>query len=791
MKKNPLYVIAVIMAILMTIGILFVPQSLSLAQTVSPTKTAGTPTKPAVQITPTVFNLSNVVATPSSEQLAKGENVTFSTLGYSDTTLYGPYGSFYADVSIPANWKLLPGAKVRLNLTLNVVKPVDPKSAWLGPTIYVYFDDIYIASHLLGGNGQYSFDVALPSSQLVEKTDGNHSLYVYMDATYDCNYDQSTVLVIQSDSYFNFDHLEDRVIPNISQLPNPYYQEYSFLKNQEYIVIPDKPTDSELQAALIVAAGFGRMSGGGINFTTIPVSQLTDTIEKSSHLIFVGKASSLPVLKTLKLPSTTDGTKFNVSGMADNDGILQVSASDWNQAKALLVVSGKTDEGVLKAAQTLSSGTVRSAPNTKVAVIANVNTSTANQQTIPVDQTFKSMGYQNINLTGLGVRTQNYLFSLPSGYKIGSDAYVDLYFSASQLLDYNRSSVSVILNGNRIKDVSYADVVANSMVKPAHVELPAYAFVAGTNRLTVEATHTVDHCTYTDTTILWTTVMSNSVLHLPKSTEVQPASDIEDLAIYPKPFSDAQDLSNVAFVVAPNDLDALDVAGKLATNLGSQTSSDIINLTAYSSATTPAAIKQAKNVIVIGKPAELPMVAELASAMPAPFAAGQNLAEEGNLRVIYRLPSDSSIGYLELFPAPWDPTATILTVLGSTSDGLKWAGNTLVDETQRASLAGNYAVTNGTSIFTADTSMGGGTENISATAVPAAVVTVTAAPTGAGIASISLNVQPQTASKPYVDPKIWIPYVVGGLTLVILIIIIIVLVMNSKHNKDSRYRIDQ
>ena len=60
--------------------------------------------------------------------------------------------------------------------------------------------------------------------------------------------------------------------------------------------------------------------------------------------------------------------------------------------------------------------------------------------------------------------------------------------------------------------------------------------------------------------------------------------------------------------------------------------------------------------------------------------------------VRFRLPADASVGYLELFPAPWSQDRAVLAVLGSTVQGVQWAGVSLTLPELRGQLANNLAI---------------------------------------------------------------------------------------------------
>jgi len=106
----------------------------------------------------------------------------------------------------------------------------------------------------------------------------------------------------------------------------------------------------------------------------------------------------------------------------------------------ILVVSGDTDQGALKAAQAVSTGTLLSDRVPNVSIVQNIQTALASAPQ-PVDQTLADMGYSRSLFENLGLESNSYRFYIPPGLTVASDARFDLIFGNSELLDYNRSGL--------------------------------------------------------------------------------------------------------------------------------------------------------------------------------------------------------------------------------------------------------------------------------------------------------------------------------------------------------------
>lgn len=795
MKK----IILTAITIILITGALLIPQSTISAQVYTPTTPANiaTPVLPTtvtnLQTAAQVTEISPFPATPGLDQLERGENVSFRVLEAKDVAMVGPYSSYFLNVGIPSHWKIDQSAKLTLNVNLNITRPQTLKgnyTSWLGPRLDVYFDDVFLTSLRVMNNGDYTFNIPLPVNQLKPTRSGDHFLYLYLDASYDCEYDQSSVLVIKADSFFTLPHEAAKQTPTLNNLPVPFFQRSSFIPNQVTLVVPNNASESELQAALTVAAGFGRMTTNKLQLAAMPQNQVTDAIKKSSQLIYVGKAASFPTLSSEALPAPSDGTQFKAAGAGADDGILQIVASKTNPDKAIMVVGGNSDAGVIKAAKAISTGTIRANQNAQMAIISDVVAGNVVSANLPVDRTFESLGYENITLQGLGFVSSQYLFTLPGGFSVGPDAYLDFSFAHSGLLDLERTSVSVILNDVQVNSIAYSDESSKTNVTPLRLSLPAYAFVPGVNTLLVEANHVNKHCAYYTTGEMWTTIYNKSLLHIPPAAPTEKRTVTPNFANYPRPLSNDPDLTSVAFLVSRSDPNALFTAVKIAEDFGRQTTSGIVNLSAYFGDKVPDEVKKGKNLILVGMPNNLPILTELSASLPAAFKPGSNIADESGLSVSYRIPPETSIGYMEILKSPWNENRIIMAALGSTSEGLKWAATALTDPTFVTQLNGNYAVTNGLQVYSVDTLAGSGTMNIGVTAVPEMAVIVTPA----ALTNVESNLAPAipTNASPFeIDPKIWIPYAIAVISIITILVVIIVVSVNTRRRRDEKFKIDR
>ena len=247
---------------------------------------------------------------------------------------------------------------------------------------------------------------------------------------------------------------------------------------------------------------------------------------------------------------------------------------------------------------------------------------------------------------------------------------------------------------------------------------------------------------------------------------VQNQTDIStavNLADYPAPFNFDLEMNGTAFVLPRNDLEAWRGAVKIVSYLASQANSPIVTLSAFYGDEFPEDRRQDYHVILIGRPSQLPVVDELSQVLPVPFEAGSDRAIEGNLRVIFDIPEDAPLGYVELLVSPWNPKNVIIALLGNSAQGEVWATSAMTDAALRSQISGNFVIVNGLQILASDTRV------FPISGIP---------PSGEETPDVSINVtpNPDTQNTPTPQGQNWIPLaIIIGVGLIVLTVFFVVI----------------
>jgi len=707
-----------------------------------------------------------VQAAPTEDVISMdATKVPFTIFQKEDIPLSGTFDSVYLPFAVPNSWALSTGAELHLDITVNQNGISSSEFGYPlvtgGGTLTIYLNNTVLGVLNLNENGNVQTDLPIPLEAFT--SDGRAAFYAELESGDFCYVDKDFSLLIHPTSFFTLPHSIVAPVPDIVNLPKILYQG-TFVQESALIVLPDKPSAAELQAALTVAGGLGIISGNSLPIDATTISALTPEQKSSNHLVLVGKPSAFTILENLGMPVPPVGGSFQVSTGNTDAGVVQLVNSPWNVSSVVVLVSGNSDVGVIKAAQAVSTGIMRPNRFPNLAVVEDVQPPQATQVAVSTSKTqsLASMGYSNRVFKFKGLNVETYGFQVPFGWTIAEDAYFELVYGHSALIDFDQSGIIVMLNGIPIGSVRFDLETAKNAINRVKIDIPQSAILPGANRLEVQAyIYPEDFCTPPGTQVLWINIWNDSVLGVPLIQKQADISTVVNLADYPEPFIFDFELNSTAFILPRNDLDAWRGAVKIASYLASQANSPIVTLSAFYGDEFPVDKRQDYHVILIGRPSQLPVVGELRQELPVPFEAGSDRAVEGNLRVIFDIPDDAPLGYVQLLVSPWNPKNVIIALLGNSSQGEVWATSAMTDAALRSQISGNFVLVNGPQILASDT-------RVFPISSPS--------PSEKETPDVSINVTPEPGAQdaPLYQDRDWIPpAILIGVALIVLVIVFV------------------
>lgn len=729
---------------------------------------------------------------PAAQEADPGNNLTFLQLGKADRVLRGPYDSYNFIFSVPASWKLSSGAQLELHMNASFTGQAnagDGGSPAFGGTLMVSFNNVSLAVLNINQLGEQIATLPIPDAALQSaRKDGRHELDIRLDSGIDCKVDQNFNLVVSASSNFTLPHTQVAPVLDLTSFPSPFSLDSAW-PDQAVIVVPDQPSAEELQSALTISAGLGNLVSKSLTLTLAKESQLTEEQKSTSHIVLVGKAASLSSLASYQLASPVAASGFAAS-QDDQDGVIQLLASPWNASKVVLVASGGSDAGVVKAAQAISTGLIRPSNQPNVAVVSNVS-ERQYPDVVPVDQTLDSLGYTKAmtqRVSYPGEASDLYEFIVPPGQEPVGDAYFQLVFGHSALLDFSRSGLVVLLNDQPIGSFQFTADSARQK-NTVSFNIPSIDLQPGRNILEVRADlFPFDNCTRPQLDSLWFSVWRESSLHLPLQPISTGSTTLFDLDFYPAPFVLHATLGDTAFVVAKDDVVGWNAAVKIAARLGDQLNGKIITVKTFYADAIPEQARQSYHLLVVGKPSQIPLYSELQDALPSPVDLATNTPKQLGY-VTYRLSDQSSVGYLEMLRSPWSANRVVLAVFGNSDQGLNRAVDALTLSDLRTQLSGDYVEVTDSQLIALDTRIlseqmvntAGSGQSQDSQAGSQNVLTAGQADTSVGTpspgiqAAVVAGAQPISLTPYPVERPAWVlPAMLGTLALILFILLFVI-----------------
>ncbi|NPV85795.1 MAG: hypothetical protein HPY45_07270 [Anaerolineae bacterium] len=625
-----------------------------------------------------------------------------------DQVLQGPYDSAELYFTLPPSWKLTGDeAKLHLNLTayfssMLIGQGATSAEGLVAGNLTVMLNGVTLQRQFLQSSGNQTIEITLPEEALIaEPLTQQHHLVIQWDASASCNFNLATSVVIHPDSKFSFSYQKAAVSLDLSEYPSPLYLQNTPFPAAVTIVVPDQPSQQEMQAAVAVAVGLGIVSQGELNLEFAPVGQLPTTLRDNTHLVMVGNVHKFETLKD----------KISTAAQ-DTDGIIQELLSPWNAERVILAVTGRTDESVLKAARAVHGGRIISTADASLAIVRQAHEQPG-EMTYSEDITFDRLTMDALTFRDFGTTRKTLIFNVPAGVAIGADAYVDLAFNHSQLIDYLRSGMVLRLNGQPIGSVRLSDVT--SSYNQLRIIIPPTAIRVGANHLEIQVDLVPRNiCTDPRQESLWVTIFGTSSIHLPVTTQGVASQPVQALGQYPLAVAD--DLSASAMIVSQNSPPSWYVAVRLAYQLGALAGMGGYPEIVYAESVPPSLWSE-KHLIVIGNPQQLPIMPELNPVLPLPFGAGGEPGAALSAGLKYQIDEKQSIGYLQL--GQTSSGKVVYAILGNSGAGVQAAAAVLQNPQALKMLsAGNLAIVQGKRLMVENVLLGEQGMEQAATVIP-------------------------------------------------------------------------
>ena len=159
---------------------------------------------------------------------------------------------------------------------------------------------------------------------------------------------------------------------------------------------------------------------------------------------------------------------------------------------------------------------------------------------------------------------------------------------------------------------------------------------------------------------------------------------------------------NVTFILPKDAPNSWKAAAAVAFKMGDKLDNSLTQVSVQFEDALDENVLANQNIVLVGKPSQLPLIYKWADSLPAPFTSPSEVPYDPASRVVYRVVEGSDVGYIELFSSPWGANQAVMLVSGNTENGVLLASSALAGGDFRGSLAGNFAIVSSGQIVSLD-----------------------------------------------------------------------------------------
>jgi hypothetical protein len=666
------------------------------------------PAPGCVTVTP-LLSSSSATATPSPTPLPIGPIITrdiaLSAMGGEQFQMVSPNGAAQFFFTLPSNWFITAENTLHLKInfgeTYNSIRRDDERG--LVSQLDILLDSEVISSVLLteANIGEQVIEVPLPAERLANMTLRSHTIELRLNAQGYCDFPaEAQVSGSADESFVQFRYRETLPVLDLAMFPRPLFHE-PFRTDVEtvWIVIPDSPSLTDLEALISIAVGLGASTNERLQIELAAVGSLTEEVRRTNNLVVVGKVGANGYIDALYradlLPTilSADGDIGSLDGrpITSGDGIIQLIGNPENNQRAVLVVTGQTDEALLKASRSLVGlGQGLGATGNLVVTADSVATPLAPDVDAVLEGdvfSLSDIGYpEDFILYGSGFQTVDIAFVLPRDVLPQDGAYLDLLYDYSELLNSHYGTLTVALNGSPIGSLAFTEDAAgdeNSVFRRLRIPLPADNLFPTYNVLTLAVDARIDWgCREPNQESVWFKISSDSNFFVPRTKidrQIVPHL-VED---FPFGFISTPDLNDLWFSLPaqPKPYEITQLMD-LATRIGHNYEvSSVVLRPHVSLGQLPRGTDLSKyNFVVIGRPTTNDFLADFSESLPQPMEPGTDELAQVLGTVNYRLIPGLDVGVLQTLSSPWNEDRALLVVSGTSDEGQRHAGETLMVE---------------------------------------------------------------------------------------------------------------
>lgn len=585
----------------------------------------------------------------------------------------------------PRQWKLMEGTELRLLL--------EHSSALIAERSHltISLNDVALTSVKLDADNIAGGEIRIPLPIALLQDYNKIKLEVQQHYTYECEdpFDPALWTKVSRLSNILFSYQYKPVATDLALFPEPFFDRLGYGYTVLRYVMPQRASAQTLQALGLISAGLGREISYGHAAIAEPLQSLD---EAKGHVILVGTPQENPEIARL--------LSGKLGSLGPNQGVLAIVPHPRNPALAVLVVTGGSADGVLKAALALSSPRRQFATSGDFAIINEAESDESSRIRerdgfLPETTSFslEDLGFKDTTVKGFfasPIRLE--LRTMPDVKFFERLLNLHLYYSYGAQLDTRLSTLEVRWNNITIQSVALDNPEGETRAElnisiPEEIVTPynTLQFVFHLLPRSYNPCETkVDHQ-------LWGTIFRDSRFDMPRYNYAE-MPDLAKMQYGMYPYGLYQDLAETLLVVPdnpdPNDLTA---AAAAAMELGRNTSSRRVALRLMQANDVSPELRESRDMIVIQSGRQNSFLESVADSRVLSALVDKKVLR-GDKGTLLQVSDINTLGVLEQFVSPFSRSRMITVAQGSTPETLRRSLRMMFDIRLLSQLTGDIAV---------------------------------------------------------------------------------------------------
>jgi hypothetical protein len=436
------------------------------------------------------------------------------------------------------------------------------------------------------------------------------------------------------------------------------------------IVLPERPTSTELTAAAQIAAALGQAA----QWQDPPIRAATidrlDEARANDHLIVIDTAWRNPLAQQA------------LAGVT-------LQTSPRNPQRVMLIMSGADAAELSRAAALLTTQSAR-------AQLSGTHVNPAEVAAQPVPQrparvTFAAAGFADRWVNGIGWHDLYYPIDVPYDWKVTNDAKIDLRFAHARGLA-NESMMSASVNGKQVAAVHLTR--GNADDGRQTIQISPRDVHPGRNwlHLKFDLRLPTEDCNFRYLEEAWASISAASSMLDLAHLDSEPPLDVR---YWPSPLTTPNDLGASLFALSAqptaSDLSALVV---LAAKLGTFSTADGLRPRATTDQAWRDDMRPGDHIIAIGLPETNKVLQQVDAQLPQPLTRSNGVIQPSSGRELQPDEQTNSAGYVQVLHAPWSAENTLITISAPDETIMQRTLAALPVLGQRLTQRGNVAIVN-------------------------------------------------------------------------------------------------